>query len=104
MATTVLARRQQLHTSVLGAHVDVYSPQARALLEQLRAAFVARGADLATAARQAEAAVWGLVQRQAAMLSFTDVFRLMEVLFIALLPLLFLMRTPRAGRGPVAMH
>ena len=104
MATTVLARRQQLHTSVLGAHVDVYSPQARALLEQLRAAFVARGADLATAARQAQAAVWGLVQRQASMLSFTDVFRLMALLFIALLPLLFLMRSPRAGRGPVAMH
>jgi DHA2 family multidrug resistance protein len=104
MATTMLARRQQLHTSVLGTHVDVYSPQARALLEQMRAAFVARGADLATAARQAQAAVWGLVQRQASMLSFTDVFRLMALLFIALLPLLFLMRTPRAGRGPVAMH
>ncbi len=104
MATTVLARRQQIHTSVLGAHVDVYSPQARALLEQLRAAFVARGADLTTAARQAQAAVWGLVQRQASMLSFTDVFRMMALLFVALLPLLFLMRTPRAGRGPAAMH
>jgi DHA2 family multidrug resistance protein len=104
MATTILARRQQLHTSVLGAHVDAYSPQARALLEQLRAAFVARGADLATAARQAQAAVWGLVQRQASMLSFTDVFRLLAVLFLALLPLLFLMRSPRAGRGPAAMH
>jgi len=104
VATTVLARRQQLHTNVLGAHVDLYSPQARALLDQLRAAFAARGADLVTAARQAQAAVWGLVQRQAAMLSFTDVFRLMAVLFVALVPLLFLMKTPRAGRGPVAMH
>jgi DHA2 family multidrug resistance protein len=104
VATTVLGRRQQLHTSVLGAHVDVYSPQARAFLEQMRAAFVARGADLATAARQAQAAVWGLVQRQASMLSFTDVFRMMAMLFVALLPLLFLMRTPRAGRGPAAMH
>jgi DHA2 family multidrug resistance protein len=104
MATTVLARRQQIHTSVLGAHFDVYSPQARAFLEQMRAAFVARGADLATAARQAQAAAWGLVQRQASMLSFTDVFRMMALLFVALLPLLLLMRTPRAGRGPVAMH
>jgi DHA2 family multidrug resistance protein len=104
MATTVLARRQQLHTSVLGAHVDVYSPEARAFLEQLRGVFLARGADLATATREAQAAVWGLVQRQAAMLSFTDVFRMMALLFLALLPLLFLMRTPRAGRGPAAMH
>jgi DHA2 family multidrug resistance protein len=104
VATTLLARRQQIHTSALGAHVDVYSPQTRALLEQLRAAFVARGADLATATEQARAAVFGLVQRQAAMLSFTDVFRLMALLFVALLPLLFLMRTPRAGRGSAAIH
>jgi DHA2 family multidrug resistance protein len=104
MVTTVLARRQQIHTSVLGAHVDAYSPQARALLEQLRAAFMARGADLATATEQARAAVFGLVQRHAAMLSFTDVFRLMALLFVFLLPLLFLMKTPRAGRGPAAMH
>ena len=104
VATTVLARRQQIHTSVLGAHVDAYSPQARALLDQLRAAFMGRGADLATATQQARAAVFGLVQRHAAMLSFTDVFRLMALLFVCLLPLLFLMRTPRAGRGPAAIH
>jgi DHA2 family multidrug resistance protein len=104
VATTVLARRQQLHTNELGAHVDVYNPQARAIFEQLRAAFAARGSDLVTAARQAQAAIWGLVERQASMLSFNDVFRLLGMLFLALLPLLFLMRMPRAGRGPVAMH
>jgi hypothetical protein len=57
-----------------------------------------------TAARQAEAAAYGFVQRQAAMQSFTDVFRLLALLFVALLPLLFLMRPPRAGRGPAAVH
>jgi DHA2 family multidrug resistance protein len=104
VATTILARRQQLHTTVLGAHVDLYNPQARALLDQLRAAFVARGADLATAAEQARAAAFGLVQRHAAMLSFNDMFRLMALLFVLLLPLLFLMRPPRAGRGPAGPH
>jgi DHA2 family multidrug resistance protein len=104
VATTLLARRQQVHTSILGAHVDAYNPQARALLDQLRASFMARGADFATATDQARGAVFGLVQRHAAMLSFTDVFRLMAVFFLSLLPLLFLMRTPRAGRGPAALH
>jgi DHA2 family multidrug resistance protein len=104
VATTLLARRQQVHTSALGAHVDAYSPQARALLDQLRGAFMARGSDLATATQQAQAAVFGLVRRHAAMLSFTDVFRLMALFFVALLPLLFLMRTPRAGRRPAALH
>ncbi len=104
VATTILARRQQQHTSVLASHVDAYSPQARALLDQMRSAFLARGSDAVTAAQQAQAAVSGMVQRQAAMLSFTDVFRLLAILFVALVPLLFLMRSPRAGKGPAAMH
>jgi DHA2 family multidrug resistance protein len=104
VATTILARRQQLHTSVLASHVDAYSPQVRAFLARLAAGFAARGADAVTASRQAEAAVAGLVRRQAAMLSFNDVFRLLAFLFVVLLPLLFLMRSPRGGQGPAAMH
>ncbi len=104
VATTVLARQQQVHTNILGAHVDVYNPEARALLEQLRAGFLASGSDLTTAGEQARAAVFGLVQRQAAMLSFMDAFRLMGLLFACLLPLLLMLRMPRTGRGPAAMH
>ena len=104
VATTLLARHQQIHANVLGAHVDAYNPQARAWLEQLRAAFMARGADFTTATEQARAALFGMVQRQAAMLSFMDAFRLMGLLFICLLPLLLVMRTPRAGRGPASLH
>jgi hypothetical protein len=45
-----------------------------------------------------------MVQRHSAMLSFTDVFRDLAVLFVLLVPLLFLMKSPRTGKGPVAMH
>ena len=103
-ATTLLARRQQQHTSALVSHVDVYNPQARALFEQLRAGFVARGADMVTAGERAQAALFGIVQRQAAMLSFMDVFRLLAFVFVVLLPLVFLMRSPRAGKGPAPVH
>jgi DHA2 family multidrug resistance protein len=103
-ATTLLARHQQAHTNLLGSHIDPYNPQVRALLDQLRAGFVARGFDLATATQQARAAAWGMVQRQSAMLSFADVFRDLAVLFVALVPLLLLMKSPRTGRGPVALH
>jgi DHA2 family multidrug resistance protein len=101
-STTMLARHQQVYVNNLGSHVDPYNPQVRALLEQMRAAFMARGSDLVTATQQAEAAVWGLVRRHSAMASFTDVFRDLAVLFVALVPLLFLMRSPRAGRGGAA--
>jgi DHA2 family multidrug resistance protein len=101
-STTMLARHQQVYVNNLGAHVDSYGLAGRTLFEQLRSAFVMRGSDLATATEQARVAVWALVRRHSAMLSFNDVFRDLAVLFIALLPLLFLMKSPRAGRRPGA--
>jgi DHA2 family multidrug resistance protein len=104
-ATTLLTRHRQQHTSTLISHIDVYSPQVRGMLEQLRGAFMAKGADLATATERARLALNGMVQRQAMMLSFTDVFRWMALLFAAMLPLLLLMRSPRrAGAGMGAAH
>jgi DHA2 family multidrug resistance protein len=103
-ATTLLARRQQEYVNILGTHATPYSLETRSLLEQLRSAFVAHGSDLATATEQARLALFGIVRRQAAMLSFNDVFRVLGVLFLVLLPLLFLMKPPRTKRGAAAVH
>jgi DHA2 family multidrug resistance protein len=104
-STTLLARRQQLHIHELGAHVDAFNPQARQMFEGLRTLFMSRGADFATATDRARAALFGMVARQAQMVSFTDVFRWLALLFLATLPLLLLMRSPRAGRrGAAGAH
>ena len=48
-------------------------------------------------------AAFGLVQRQAAMMAFIDVFWVMGLVFIALLPLILLMRRPGHHEpGPTA--
>ena len=52
-------------------------------LASLKAAFIARGADAVTATQRAYAAAFGMVQQQAAMLSFIDGFRLLGMLFLA---------------------
>ncbi|MGO9095762.1 MAG: DHA2 family efflux MFS transporter permease subunit [Bryobacteraceae bacterium] len=102
-ATTFLARRQQAHINVLGSHVDVYNPAARQMLQGARAAMLAHGADPATATRQAYAALYGSVQQQAAMLSFNETFHVMALLFLAVIPLLLVMKKPRHHRaGPPA--
>lgn len=104
-ATTLLARHRQAHTNALVSHIDPYTPQARMMLEQLRAAFMARGADVATATDRARLALFAMVQRQAMMLSFTDIFRWLALLFVALVPLVLLMRSPRKGGGGMgAVH
>ena len=103
-ATTFLARRQQVHINVLGSHVDVYNPAARQMLQGARAAMLAHGADSATATRQAFAALFGSVQRQAAMLSFNETFHVMALLFLAVLPLLLVMKKPRHHRAGSPAH
>ena len=103
-ATTYLFRRQQLHTNQLGAHVDPFSPAARAMTRGLQGAMMAHGSDPFLAARQAYVGTWGFVERQASMLSFVDTFMAMGVVFLLVLPLLFVMKRPQSrGRG-VAMH
>jgi DHA2 family multidrug resistance protein len=74
------------------------------MLAQMRAAFIASGSDPVTASSRANAAVFGMVQRQATMVSFVGIFLLLGILFIALVPLVLLMKRPRRGTGPVAAH
>ena len=100
---TLLARNQQAYVNIMGAHVTAYSPAAQASLDAARRGFIASGSDPVTATQRAYAAVFGAVQRQAAMVSFVDLFRLLGFIFLLLLPLVLLMRRPR-GRGAAAAH
>jgi MFS transporter, DHA2 family, multidrug resistance protein len=104
-ATTYLFRRTQFHTNQLGARVTAFSPAARALSKGFEKTMVARGSDPVTAAQQAYVSMWGLIGRQAAMLSFVDTFLAMGLVFLLVLPLLFVMKRPtRARGGGTAMH
>jgi DHA2 family multidrug resistance protein len=100
---TLLARKQQEYITVLGAHVTPYSQSAQSALESARRGFIASGSDAYTATERAYAAVFGTIQRQASMVAFVDLFRLLGIIFLMLLPLVLLMRRPR-GRAPAAAH
>jgi MFS transporter, DHA2 family, multidrug resistance protein len=102
--TTISARHAQSHMNDLSAHVNQYNPAAQSLLTMLKQAFMARGMDAVTAMKQAMAAVFGMVQQQAAMMAYADTFFLLAVMFAAGLPLIFLMKKPpKGGGGPGAM-
>jgi DHA2 family multidrug resistance protein len=98
-ATTFLFRRQQFHTNLLGARVTAFNPQTQVVATGLQAAMIAHGADPVTAARQSYGAIWGMVQKQAAMVSFVDTFAAMSVVFLLMLPLLAVMKKPRHHRA-----
>jgi MFS transporter, DHA2 family, multidrug resistance protein len=100
---TMLSRTTQAYVNVLGANVDAYSSTTANAFNAARTGFLAAGADMATATQRAYAALFGMVQQQASMVSFVLLFRLLGGIFLVLVPLILVMRRPR-GRGPVAAH
>ncbi len=103
-ATTIIARSSQNFIHTFGRHVNPYNPRAGATIEQLRAYFMARGSDPVKATREAYAAMYGIVQQQAALLAYLNEFKFFGVIFLIMLPLIFLMRRPARTDRPAAMH
>jgi DHA2 family multidrug resistance protein len=90
--TTFLVRRNQFHESRLGEHISLHNVGALQAYENMKAWFLSHGSDPYTAGQRALAGLHGMVARQAAMLSFVEAFWVMGAMFIAMLPLLFLLR------------
>src|SRR5499427_7177402 len=74
---TMLSRNTQTQYNILGSHITQFDLQTRSLLAQIRSAFVSRGMDFTTATRAAYAAVSGMVSRQAVMVAFVQLFRIL---------------------------
>jgi len=101
---TMLARHSQTTTSTLGSHVTMYDTASQTMFVQLRGGFMAAGADAVTATERAYGALFGMVQRQAAMVSFVGLFQLLGIMFLALLPLVLIMRKPKGGGHVSGAH
>lgn len=103
-ATTLLARRQQYHQSVLINHVTPYASTYQTTIDALQRAYLAGSANAGDALHQAQAKLYAMVQQQAATMSYLDTFWIFGVVFLALLPLVLLMSKPAAGTRPVGGH
>jgi DHA2 family multidrug resistance protein len=66
--------------------------------------FRSHGSGPVISSRQGLQSLWGMVMQQAAILSYIDVFIIFAIIFICMLPLLFIMKKPSKTAGPVAMH
>jgi len=101
--TTLVARREQVHTNILGLHVNPYDAAARMRFAGLRSFFMSQGADRLTATHRAYAALFGMVQQQGAMQSFVEAFWVFAIVFLAMVPLVLLMKKPK-GHGEAPLH
>ena len=102
--TTLLARRAQYHQSVLVSHLTPYDPAYRDALAKAAMALQAGGSSGTDAAAQAQGMIYGTLLKQSSMLAFADAFWVMGMLFLVIIPLMFLIRKVPPVRGPVMVE
>ena len=103
ISTTLIARREQLHQERMIAHLSPLDAPYQATLHSATQLFITKGADPAQAAAQAHGLIYNMVQQQAAMLSFNEVFWVLGIAFLAVIPLMFLMKKTGPVKGAVAI-
>jgi MFS transporter, DHA2 family, multidrug resistance protein len=99
---TMIARHTRIVTGTLGEHVNIYDPETQQMFMQIRSGFLAAGADMVTATNRTYAALFGMLSRQAAMVSFVGLFELLGIIFLLLIPLVLLMKRPGGGAPVIA--
>jgi DHA2 family multidrug resistance protein len=102
MVDTMLARHQQIRYSELVPFLNPESKRYRNLFEQLYG-YMSRHAPPNVAKDRAYSLLERTVERQAAVLSYIDVFRYLALVVFLCIPIIFFMKKVKA-KGPVAAH
>jgi DHA2 family multidrug resistance protein len=100
--STLLTKREQFHSNILGESVSLYSPQTQQRLEQLTQLFVSKGADLETARERAIAAIDQTVRTQSYLLAYEDCFYAIAIAFmLSGIAILFFKKVRATAATPV---
>jgi DHA2 family multidrug resistance protein len=98
--TTMLARQSQGHQGYLVGHVTPLDPAYQGWIDQLTDLLMQKGHAAGEALRMAQGIVYATVQDQASMLGYLDDFRLLALIFVLVIPLVFLLRKPEGAAPP----
>jgi MFS transporter, DHA2 family, multidrug resistance protein len=102
--TTVLVNHEQTHQSYLVGHFTVFD--AWKMSEASRLSAGGRGFDympqMISGQKQGLGMVYGMIQRQAMMLSFNDIYRTLAIVMMVLIPTFLLLRRAQPSTGMAA--
>jgi MFS transporter, DHA2 family, multidrug resistance protein len=101
--TTLLARGAQIHQAAMVSHLTPYDPALQQRLHQMTGSFGAQPGSGATI-QQGYAVIYGNLVRQATVLSYIDIFRLLAFICLLCVPATLLFERARRKPGAVAMH
>lgn len=90
---TFISRRTQVHTASLSVNASEYNPNYTQWLDRMTQTLQQQGLQALEAAEQARAMLWLEIQRQAAMLAYLDLFNLLMILSLAVIPFVLLFKS-----------
>jgi DHA2 family multidrug resistance protein len=96
MATLLTKYTSEGH-AILAEHITAVDPTSQQRIGMLTRAFLARGADLASARRAAMAVIDRQIMGQASVIAFSKIYLLSGVILVISLPLLLLIHRSRAA-------
>ena len=97
---TVLTKREQFHSNIIGQSVTLYGDEVRQRISDLTNYFLSHGIpDPATAKHQAIVAIGKIVKRQALIMGFSDTFAVIGVILAIAAFALLLTRKLKPGAG-----
>ena len=96
--TTLLARGIQTHQAAMVSHLTPYDPAFQERVHQLGGGVSGAGTQ------RAFAGIYGILVRQATVLSYIDIFRLLAFLCVLCVPATLLFARVKRKSGAVAMH
>jgi len=91
---TMLTRRQEFHQARLVETLSPLNPNFTSGLSQITRDLIGHGQSALAASPEAIGQLYAALQRQAAMLSYVDVFDALMIVVFASIPLLLFMRRP----------
>jgi DHA2 family multidrug resistance protein len=104
MVTTMLSRRTQFHQSRLVEHLTPYDFAYRQSLAGAAQVLSQHGTSPPDAAAAAHGLLYGSMLRQSGMLAFSDTFWLMGMLFLLVIPMMFLVKKTGLAHGPMVVE
>jgi DHA2 family multidrug resistance protein len=101
---TMLVRRAQAHQAQYVEGLNPLNPSYAHGMQRITHALMGRGLSQAEATKAGAAELYRMLEQQANMLSYVDVFHVLMLIVFAALPLVFLMRKPKkhAAAGEAA--
>jgi MFS transporter, DHA2 family, multidrug resistance protein len=105
LITTFLDRRIAFHRDMLIQNINPYSNSFNDRFNQYYHGFLSKGYDLNQAKALSYKALNGVVMQQTALLSYADVFWIVGIFFLLVIPLLFFQKFRRGGVAlPAGAH